>query len=89
LHRNVAVAVKRPRIKRKEARYLTAEEAGEAGQLLQTARGDRLEPLIVPMLGTGMRRGEALALHWRDVDLAAGVAYVRWQLVRLDRQLVF
>ena len=41
------------------------------------------------MLGTGLRRGEALALHWRDVDLAAGHVRVRWTLVRVDRQLVF
>ena len=30
-----------------------------------------------------------MALHWRDVDLTAGVARIRWQLVRVDRQLVF
>ena len=41
------------------------------------------------LLGTGLRRGEGLALHWRDVDLTAGVAWIRWQLVRVDRQLVF
>jgi integrase len=54
-----------------------------------SARGDRLEPFIVFLLGTGLRRGEGLALHWRDVDLTAGVARIRWQLVRVDRQLVF
>jgi len=41
------------------------------------------------LLGTGLRRSEGLALHWRDVDLTAGVARIRWQLVRVDRQLVF
>ena len=66
--RNAAAAVRRPTIKRSEARYLTAVEVG---RLLEAAKGDRLQPLIVLMLGTGLRRGEALALHWRDVDLAA------------------
>jgi integrase len=67
VRRNVAVAVKRPTIKRQEARYLTPVEVG---RLLEAARGDRLQPLIMLMLGTGLRRGEALALHWRDVDLS-------------------
>lgn len=29
---------------------------------------------------TGMRRGEVLALSWREVDLAGGTIAVRWQL---------
>ena len=62
MRRNVAAEVDRPTVRRNDARYLTAEEAG---RLLEAARGDRLQPLIVHMLGTGLRRGEALALHWR------------------------
>jgi hypothetical protein len=58
-------------------------------RLLEAAKGDRLEPLIVLMLGTGLRRGEALALHWSDVDLAAGHVRVRWTLSRIDRHLIF
>jgi integrase len=86
VRRNAAAAVNRPTIKRSDARYLTAEEAG---RLLEAARGDRLQPLIVLMLGTGLRRGEAMALHWRDVDLSAGHVRVRWTLARVDRALVF
>jgi integrase len=86
VRRNAAAAVRRPTIKRSEARYLTVEEVG---RLLEAARNDRLAPLIVLMLGTGLRRGEALALHWSDVDLAAGHVRVRWTLARVDRQLVF
>jgi integrase len=43
----------------------------------------------VLMLGTGLRRGEALALHWSDVDLASGHVRVRWTLSRIERRLVF
>jgi integrase len=86
VRRNVAAVVKRPTIKRNEARYLTVEEVG---RLLEAARGDRLEPLIVLMLGTGLRRGEALALHWSDVDLAAGHVRVRRTLSRVGHELVF
>ena len=84
--RNAAAAVKRPTIKRSEARYLTA---AEVGRLLEAAKGDRLQPLIVLLLGSGMRRGESLALHWRDVDLTAGHVRVRWTLARVERHLVF
>jgi integrase len=86
VRRNAAAAVKRPTIRRSEARYLTVEEVG---RLLRAATGERLQPLIVLMLGSGLRRGEALALHWRDVDLSAGHVRVRWTLARVDRVLVF
>jgi integrase len=38
--------------------------------------GDRWAPLWVLAAGTGMRRGELLALRWSDVDLDAGVLAV-------------
>ncbi|MFH1532517.1 MAG: tyrosine-type recombinase/integrase [Pseudomonadota bacterium] len=42
-----------------------------------------LLPLVVALANTGMRRGEALALRWRDVDLDARVITIRpseeWQ----------
>jgi integrase len=86
VRRNPAAAVSRPTIKRAEARYLTA---AEVGRLLEAAKGDRLEPLIVLMLGTGLRRGEALALHWSDVHLTEGNVRVMWTLARVDRHLIF
>ena len=86
VRRNAAAAVKRPSIKRAEARYLSVEEVR---RLLDAARDHRLQALVVLMLGTGLRRGEALALHRPDVDLAAGLVRVRWTLARVDRQLIF
>ncbi|NLE78302.1 MAG: site-specific integrase [Rhodococcus sp.] len=38
---------------------------------------DELHPLWYLLASTGMRRGEALALRWVDVDLAAGTVNVR------------
>src|SRR3954453_199709 len=75
IQRNPAAQVKRPAVERKDAGYLSAQQA-EA--LLEAIRGDRLEALYRVMLATGLRRGEALALHWRDVDLDAAVLRVRW-----------
>ena len=39
------------------------------------------------MLATGLRRGEALALHWSDVDLDAALLRVRWTLSRTSQGL--
>jgi integrase len=77
LRRNPAAVVRRPTVARRDATYLTAEEAH---QLLEATRGNWLEPLFRLMLATGLRRGEALALHWADVDLDAGQLPVRWLL---------
>jgi integrase len=59
------------------------EEPATVGQaLLEVLRGDRLEALYRVMLATGLRRGEALGLHWSDVDLDGAVLRVRWTLSR-------
>jgi integrase len=39
------------------------------------------------MLATGLRRGEALALHWSDVDLDTALLRVRWTLSRTSQGL--
>ncbi|WP_314612589.1 site-specific integrase [Streptomyces stackebrandtii] len=36
------------------------------------------------LIGTGMREGETLGLHWDDVHLAEGVLYVRCTLSAID-----
>ncbi|WP_222272458.1 tyrosine-type recombinase/integrase [Modestobacter marinus] len=81
---NPAATVKRPGVERKDAPHLTAEQAQA---LLDAIRGDRLDALFRVMLATGLRRGEALALHWSDVDLDAGLLRVRWTLSRTSRGL--
>ncbi|MGR6963919.1 tyrosine-type recombinase/integrase [Geodermatophilus sp. URMC 61] len=64
----------------KDAPHLTAEQAQA---LLEAIKGDRLETLFRVMLATGLRRGEALGLHWSDVDLDAGLLRVRDPLPNL------
>ncbi len=81
---NVAAAVRRPVAERTDAVYLTA---AQAQVLLTTMAGDRLEGLYRVMLATGLRRGEALALHWGDVDLEVGVVRVRRTLGRTSKGL--
>ena len=45
-------------------------------------RGERFEALYVLAITTGLRRGELLGLHWKDVDLESGVLRVGRALVR-------
>ncbi len=54
--------------------------AEQAQALLDAIKDDRLESLFRVMLATGLRRGEALGLHWSDVDLDAALLRVRWTL---------
>src|SRR5260370_31917505 len=43
---------------------------------------------MVLIAATGLRRGEALALHWSDVDLDAGKLVVRGTLGRVGGKLI-
>ena len=82
--RNVAKAVRPPRLSRTERRSLTP---AEAGTLLSHLKGDRLESVFIVALSTGLRRGEVLGLRWQDVDLEGRVLFVRQALQRVDRVL--
>jgi integrase len=71
---NPAELVKAPRIDAKEPVHFTAEQAR---RFLDAAKGDSLHALYSVALGTGLRRGELLALTWKDVDTKAGRVTVR------------
>jgi integrase len=71
---NPARNVRAPRM---QHRPKTILGEAEARRLLDAVRGDAAEALYTLALTTGMRQGELLALHWRDVDLEAGRVNVR------------
>lgn len=52
----------------------------EVDRLLTAAAGGTHEPWLLFSLGTGVRLGEARALLWEDVDLAAKTATIRASL---------
>lgn len=74
--RNVAEFARPPRIRREEMTVLTPDQAH---RLIATSldASDRLEALWAVALATGMRRGELMALRWRDIDLERGALSVQ------------
>ncbi|MFI8204456.1 tyrosine-type recombinase/integrase [Streptomyces sp. NPDC085937] len=84
--RNVARIVETPTVTPKEVRPL---DSAEARILLKTARAHRLYALWLLLVSTGLRRGEALALTWSDIDLMNRQLRVRRNVQRIRRELLF
>jgi integrase len=81
LGRNVAALVgrsNRPKVRHVE--MSTIADGDQPRRFLQAAKGERLEALLVLAITTGMRRGELLALRWKDVDLDRAVLAVTGSL---------
>lgn len=72
-----------PRPARRERLCWSPEQAVE---FLHHCAGttDPLTELYEVIMGTGLRKGEALALHWSDVDLEARVLFVRYTLSNIN-----
>lgn len=85
LAKNPAAAVKRPGVARREARHV---EAVDVTKLLLCAEGLRYRDALVLIASTGMRRGEALALNWSDIDLDTRTLAVRGTLGRVGGELI-
>ena len=79
LSRNVAALASAPRVPKSEGRTLTVEQART---LLAELEQHRLSAIVTIMLAFGLRRGEALALAWEDVNLETGEVQVRRGLKR-------
>jgi len=78
--RNPADAVSPPRPDYKEMKTLNAKETVT---LLQKARNSRVYIPVLLAVTTGMRRGEIIALQWKDVDLDKETITVRRTLERI------
>lgn len=75
--RNVAHAVKPPKVEAGEVAILAA---GQIADVIEKLDGHALYPIAALALGTGMRRGELCGLAWGAVDLDGAV-------VRVERSL--
>ncbi|KAJ1684297.1 hypothetical protein LUZ63_020590 [Rhynchospora breviuscula] len=79
------VRVKRPRAEKTEALSL---DPVQVSRFLVGAQGLRYRDPLRVILGTGVRRGEVLALRWSDLDLERAEARVTGSLVRDHGRLV-
>lgn len=84
--RNVASLADPPRVARTHMLTWSAEELRS---FLDHARDERLYAGYVLLATTGMRRGEALGLRWRSVDLDRARVSVSTSLVVVDAGVVF
>jgi integrase len=82
VRRNVAELVSTPRQVRKTYEVPRAENLR---RLLDVIQGDALEALVYLALGLGLRRAEALGLHWEDVDFDNRIITVRTRVNRLGK----
>lgn len=80
-HLQPASIAKPPRIPDEEIIPFTKEEAGK---LLQAAKDMRNGARFVIALTLGLRKGEALGLQWRDVDLDNQTLTIRRSVQRLN-----
>lgn len=77
---NPCAGVKRPRKDHREVEVLTA---GEVRAVLAQMEGRRYAPLYRLLFDSGARPAEVLALHWDDIDAAAGTVRVTKALERV------
>lgn len=73
LAHNPCAHVVLPKAERKEPALWTA---AQAVQFLAHIEGDRFADLFDVIIGTGLRRGEALALRWANVDVEARSLFI-------------
>jgi integrase len=78
---NATERVKAPRRDHKEMQALSEEAART---LLEAAKGERLKALYLLALTTGMREGELVSLHWRDVHLDTGKLLVKYNAEKTE-----
>jgi len=83
---NPARKAERPRVERTEIEILTEDQARD---LLTKLRGRPMFLIAAVALSTGMRRGELLALRWRDVQLDLAELQVQQSLEETNEGLRF
>lgn len=73
LTENVVSRIKAPRVERGSG---TVISRGKVQNLIDTAKGTRLEVPVMLAALTGLRRGELLALKWDRINFERGTLYV-------------
>ena len=68
---------------------MTVMDEGQVSRFLEAAQKTPFYELFYLVLYTGLRRGEALALRWRDVDLLLCKIYVNRNVLYIGRKLIY
>lgn len=79
--KNPCRGINRPKVEKTDRRVLSIEEQHILISYLKKDKFKPYEPLIITLLGTGMRIGEALGLAWSDIDFKNEQIYVNKTLV--------
>lgn len=66
----------------------TTWTGSQIAAFIEHVEGSRWAPLWELAVGTGMRRGELMALAWSDIDLEAGTLNVERSTTQLDQKRV-
>lgn len=69
VHQNVADLIDAPTARSDEIEILTR---AQIAMVLEALKGRTLYPIVALALGSGARRGEVMALQWKDLDLDKG-----------------
>ena len=84
--RNPALAITRPKVRRKEMKTLSDNQVRT---LLSVAQGDRFEAVFWLAVTTGLRLGELMGLKWSDLDWVHRRLHIQRQLQRQRTGLEF
>lgn len=69
----------------KKVKYeATVLSEDEVKRIITETREEALYPIVVTTLGTGMRKGEVMALRWQDIDFEGKKIYIRRNLCRVE-----
>jgi len=82
---NPSLGCKLPPKKAKEMEVLNSDEMQ---RFLIQAKEEGYYELFLLELGTGMRRGEILALHWGDLDFKTGELHISRQVYTVKGELL-
>lgn len=84
--KNPLDAVVPPRVQKFEPLII---DESTAQSILASIRGNRAFMPVLLAIATGLRRGEALALRWSDVDMKRGIVKVQRSAEEVNRQIHF
>ncbi|MCI5496136.1 MAG: site-specific integrase [Roseburia sp.] len=82
LERNVCERVVLPKKERFTGEHMNLEDAK---RFIADGKDERLYPIIVTAMLTGLRRGELFGLHWGDIDWENQILHVNGSLCRVQK----